>query len=341
MKRHPVSPPRSAQRRRAVGAAFAAALGVGSVRAQAPASGEAPDAFPSRPVRLVVPYPPGGSTDQLARALQQPLAEFLRQPVIVDNRAGAGGAIGTDHVAKAAPDGYTLLFANSGPNAILPLLRRTPYDPFRDLRPVSTVAFMPMILAVPADSPARDLKGFVELARNSGGRWNFGSVGNGSMSHLAGEYFFNTTAQLKLVHVPFSGAAQMMTALVGGQLEAAFVTGMDGTAMVQAGRIRYLGIGLPGRASFLPELPAIGELIPGFSTVVWFGIMVPNGVQPAVAAKLHAAVTHAVARPDVQRMFIARNVEPRAGAPEDLDRLIRLESVQWGDVIRKGNITID
>lgn len=302
---------------------------------------QAQDVFPAKPIRLVVPYPPGGSTDQLARAIQQPLADVLKQPVVVENRAGAGGAIGTDHVAKAAADGYTLLFANSGPNAILPLLRKTPYDPQKDFRPISTVAFMPMILAVPANSPARSLRDFMEAARQSGGSWNFGSVGNGSTSHLTGEYYFNSVAGLKLAHIPHSGAAPMMTALVGGQLQAAFVTGMDGTSMVQGGRIRYLATATPKRTSFLPDLPAIGEEVPGFSSTVWFGIMTPAGVPDGIAARLHAAVTQVVARPDVQRVFIDRMVEPRSTSPEELNQIIRDEMAQWGTVIKRAGIRLD
>lgn len=144
---------------------------------------------------------------------------------------------------------------------------------------------MPMILAVPAGSPAKDLKGFLELARNSGAKWDFGSVGNGSMSHLAGEYYF-AISNLNLTHVPCRGAAPMMTALVGSEIEASFVTGMDGTSMVQARKIRYLGIGTPKRASFLPNLPAIGEQVPGFSTVVWFGIMAPSGLPAPMGGRV-------------------------------------------------------
>ncbi|QJW85174.1 tripartite tricarboxylate transporter substrate binding protein [Ramlibacter terrae] len=321
-------------------AALALVVPIVAGPAPAQAQQQPADAYPSRPVRLVIPYPPGGSTDQLARALQQPLADFLKQPVVVENKAGAGGAIGTDMVAKAPPDGYTILFANSGPNAILPLLRKTPYDTARDLRSISTVAFMPMILAVPADSAAKDLRSFLELAK-ANGAVELRVRGKRLHVPFGGEYYLNMVSGLKLAHVPYGGAAPMMTALAGGQLEAAFVTGMDGTPMVQGGRIRYPGIGTPKRSSILPTVPAIGEQVPGFSTVVWFGIMAPAGVPEHVAARLHAAVVHAVGRPEVQRMFIDRNVEPRTSTPEELDRLIREESVQWKEVITRGGIKLD
>jgi tripartite-type tricarboxylate transporter receptor subunit TctC len=300
----------------------------------------AQDNYPSKPIRIVVPYAAGGSSDQLARAIQQPMAEFLKQPVIIDNRAGAGGAIGTDIVAKAAPDGYTLVFGNSGPNATLPLLRKIPYDPLKDLRPISTVAITPMILAVAADSPAKDLKDFLALAKKSGTDWNFGSVGNGSLSHLTGEYF-NAMAGLKLHHIPYNGGAPMMTAFGGGQLQAAFVTGLDGEAMHQAGKVRYLAVGTPKRTNVLPGLPAIAEAVPGFRSVAWFGVLAPSGVHDATAAKLHEAVVYATARPEVQKMFLDRHVEARSSTPQELDRMIRDEMAQWGEVAKRSSIRLD
>jgi len=300
----------------------------------------AQDAYPSRPIRIVVPYAAGGSTDQLARAIQQPMQEFLKQPVIIDNKPGAGGAIGTDNVAKSAPDGYTLVFGNSGPNAILPLLRKTPYDPLKDLRPISTVAITPMILAVSAQSPAKNLKEFVALAKASGTDWNFGSVGNGSLSHLTGEYF-NTLSGLKLQHIPYNGGAPMMTAFAGGQLQAAFVTGLDGAAMLAGGRVKYVGVGTPKRTDVVPGLPAIAEEVPGFRSVAWFGVLAPSGVPDAVAAKLHEAVVHATARPEVRKMFSERLIEARSSTPQELEQMIRDEMAQWGEVAKRSNIRLD
>jgi tripartite-type tricarboxylate transporter receptor subunit TctC len=268
------------------------------------------------------------------------MSEFLKQPVIVENKVGAGGAIGTDAVAKAPADGYTLVFGNSGPNAVLPLLRKTPYDSLNDLRPISTVAITPMILAIAADNPAKNLKEFLAAAKKSGADWNFGSVGNGSLSHLTGEYF-NTMAGLGLTHVPYNGGAPMMTAFGGGQLQAAFVTGLDGQAMVQAGKVRYLAVGTPQRTSTVAGLPAIAEEVPGFRSVAWFGVLAPKGVPDAVAAKLHEAVVHAVAQPEVKKMFSDRNIEARSSSPEEMDRMIRDEMAQWGPVAKRANIRLD
>ena len=190
------------------------------------------DGYPNKPIRMIVPYAAGGSTDQLARAIQQSMSETLGQTVIVENKPGAGGTIGTDYVAKAAPDGYTLVFGNTGPNAVVSLMRKVPYDELKDLRPISTVAITPMILAVPADSPAKTLKDFLAYAKKNGNALNVGSVGNGSLSHLTAEYF-NEAAGLRMQHIPYNGGAPMMTAFAGGQLQAAFVTGLDGATLVK------------------------------------------------------------------------------------------------------------
>ncbi|MDH0776320.1 MULTISPECIES: Bug family tripartite tricarboxylate transporter substrate binding protein [Delftia] len=296
--------------------------------------------FPSKPLRIVVPYAAGGSTDQLARAIQPFMSSYLKQPVIVENKVGAGGAIGTDFVAKSAADGYTLVFGNSGPNAVLPLLRKLPYDSLTDLRPISTVAITPMILAIAADSPAKNLKEFIAAAKQSAGQWNFGSVGNGSLSHLTGEYF-NNLAGLRLAHVPYNGGAPMMMAFGGGQLQAAFVTGLDGQAMVQAGKVRYIAVATPQRTNVVAGLPAIAEEVPGFRSVAWFGVLAPRGVSDAVAAKLNEAVLHAVAQPEVKKMFADRNIEARGSTPAEMERMIRDEMAQWGAVAKQADIRLE
>lgn len=287
-----------------------------------------------------MPYAAGGSTDQLARAIQQPMSEFLKQTVIIENKVGAGGSIGTDVVVKSPADGYTLVFGNSGPNAILPLLRKIPYDPVKDLRPISTVAITPMILAVAASNPAKDLKEFLAAAKRSGTAWNFGSVGNGSLSHLTGEYL-NNMAGLSLMHIPFNGGAPMMTAFGGGQLQAAFVTGLDGEAMLQAGRVRYIAVGTPERTAVVSGLPAIAEEVPGFRSVAWFGVLAPKATPDAVAAKLHEAVVYAVSQPEIKKMFADRHIEARSSSPEELAQIIQDEMVQWGAVAKRANIRLD
>jgi len=293
--------------------------------------------YPSKPIRIIVPYAAGGSTDQLARAIQQPLSDVLGQPVVIENKPGAGGTIGVDHVVRATPDGYTLVFGNTGPNAVVSLLRKIPYDPLQDLRPISTVAFTPMILAIPADSPAKNMKEFLAYAKKEGNALNFGSVGNGSLSHLTGEYF-NQLAGLKMQHVPYNGGAPMMVAMAGGQLHAAFVTGLDGAALLNSGKVRYLAVATPRRTDIVPGLPAIAEDVPGFASTAWFGVLAPKGTPDDIIAKLQKAVAIAVARPEIVKMFTDRNVEARSSTPQELEKVIKEEMAHWSTVIRKANI---
>ena len=293
--------------------------------------------WPNRPIRIVVPYPAGGTTDQLARAIAQPLQETLGQPIVVENKAGAGGTLGTDLVAKATPDGYTFVFGNSGPNATASLMKKLPYDPLRDFRPVSTVVSVPLILAVAADSPHRTVKEFVAWAKTQGTNLNYGSTGIGGSSHLASEAF-NELAGTKIQHIPYAGGAPLVTAFAGGQVHMAFVTGLDGAAMVQAGRIRYLAVASPQRTEVLPGLPAIAEDVPGFSSVVWFGVLAPRGTPDDVVARMNAAIVKAVARPDVRKQFTDRNVEPRSSTPEQMAAVIRGEIEKWGPIVARANI---
>jgi tripartite-type tricarboxylate transporter receptor subunit TctC len=304
-----------------------------------PAQAQGGDTFPNKPIRIVVPYPAGGTTDQLARAIVQPMRDALGQPVIIDNKPGAGGTLGTDYVAKQPADGYTLLFGNSGPSATASLMRKLPYDIHKDFRPLSAVVTVPLILAVAADSPYKTVKEFVEWARSQGTRLNYGSTGLGGSSHLASEHF-NDLAGTKFQHIPYAGGAPLVTAFGGGQVHMAFVTGLDGAAMVQAGRIQYLAVASPRRTPVLPGLPAIAEDVPGFSAVVWFGVLAPRGVPDEIAARLSSAIAAAVQRPEVRKFFTDRNVEPFGSTPQELARIIDGEIAQWGPVVKKAQITM-
>ncbi len=315
-----------------LGAAFSS-IGASQVRAQSA------DAFPSKPIHFIVPYPAGGTTDQLARTIAQPLQDLLGQPVIVENKPGASGTLGTDYVARQPADGYTLLFGNSGPSATASLMRKLPYDVKKDFRPLSAVVNVPLILAIPADSPYKSVKDFVAWARTQGTRLNYGSTGIGGSSHLASEYF-NELAGTKFQHIPYNGGAPLLTAFASGQIQMAFVTGLDGAVMVQAGKIRYLAVASPQRTEVLPGLPAIAEDVPGFSAVVWFGVLAPKAVPDDIAAKLATAIAKVVQRPEVRKFFIDRNVEPLGSTPQELARIIDGELGQWGPLIKKANITI-
>lgn len=314
--------------------AFAATL---CSAAMAAGSAVAAQDFPNKPIQIVVPYAAGGSTDQLARALQQSMSETLGQPIIIVNKPGAGGTIGTDQVVRSEPDGYTLVFGNTGPNAIVSLTRDVSYDLIEDLQPISTVALTPMILAVPVSSPVKTLQEFIDYAKQPDVQLNYGSTGNGGISHLAGEYFKSLTG-VKMEHVPYQGAAPMMPAFGGGQLDAAFLTGLDGTAMRNAGLIRYLAVATTEPTDVAPGLPAIAETVPGFETVAWFGLLAPKGIPEDVLEKLNDAVVKAVAQPSVQKMFKDKWIEARSSTPDELAERIRAEMEQWGKVAAAAGI---
>ena len=295
--------------------------------------------YPARPIKVVVPYAAGGSTDQMARVIQQPLSEILGQPVIIENRAGAGGVIGTYSVVRAEPDGYTLVFGNTGPNAVGALMRKLPYDVLNDLKPISTVAITPMMLAVPSNSPANNVKEFLALARTNPGKFNYGSVGPGSLSHLTGE-FFNELAGVQLQHIPYKGGAPMLTAFLGGELQAAFVTGLDGSAMLATGRVKYLAVGTAQPTSVVEGLPTVAKDVPGFQTSAWFGLLAPKGTPDAIVARLNAAVAQALGRPDVRQFFVSRHVEPKGSTPQELTQIIRAELEQWRPIVVKHKIEL-
>jgi len=292
--------------------------------------------FPSKQIQIIVPYAAGGSTDQLARAIQEPMSEVLGQTVVIVNKPGAAGTIGVSHVARAEPDGYTLVFGNTGPNAIVQLTREVPYDPLVDLQPISTVAIAPMILAVAADSSIKTLDDFVAYAKEKGDVLNFGSTGNGGISHLSGEYF-NQLAGTKMVHIPYNGGAPMLPAFAEGQIDAAFLTGLDGTNMLSSGLIRYLAVGTAKPSAVVPGVPPISDTVPGFKSVAWFGLLAPKGTPKSVVSKLNAAVVSSVANPDVQKLFTRRSVEPHSSTPDELASLIKDEIAQWGQVVKGAN----
>ena len=313
---------------RAVLSGIAALISAGAIAA---------DTYPTKPIRVVVPYAAGGTTDQLARILQPALSESLGQQLLIDNKPGAGGTIGTEIAVTAPPDGYTLVFGNNGPNALIQLMRPVAYDPIKDLRPVALVALTPMFFTVPADSPAKSLKDFIAFAKQNEGKLNIGSVGQGSFSHVTAEYF-KQLAGLNMAHIPYNGGAPLMTAFAGGQVQAGFVTGLDGAALQRAGKVRYLAIATPQPSAVAPGVPTVAEVLPGFQSYSWFAIFAPKGTPDDVVARLNVAIVAAVARPEVQKFFAERNVEAKSSTPEGLARLIQEDIAQWGPVIKKGNI---
>ena len=291
-------------------------------------------AYPNRPIRIVVPYPAGGATDQMARIIQQPLAEMLGQPIIIDNKAGAGGAIGTDAVAKAAPDGYTLTFGNSGPNSMGPAIKKTPYDPIRDLAPISFVANVPLFLAVHPSIPAGNVRELLELVKANPGKYNYGSVGIASASHLIGEYF-NFVSGLKMTHVPYKGGAPAMLGFIGGEVQVMFMTGLDGLQHARAGKLKVLAIATEKPTDLAPGVATVAEAVPGFNGSVWFGLLAPAGTPADIIARVQDAVARAVTRPNVRKAFGDLSADPVANTPEQFARVIAAELAQWTRVVRE------
>ncbi len=291
-------------------------------------------AYPNRPIRIVVPYPAGGATDQMARIIQQPLSEILGQPIIIDNKAGAGGAIGTDAVAKAAPDGYTLDFGNAGPNSMGPAIKKTPYDPIKDLAPVSFVANVPLFLAVHPSMPVNSVKELIELVKANPGKYNFGSVGISSASHLIGEYF-NFQTGLKMTHIPYKGGAPAMLGFIGGEVQVMFMTGLDGLQHARAGKLKVLAIATEKPTDLAPGVATVAETVPGFDGSVWFGLLAPAGTPPDIIAKVRDAVAQAVTRPNVKKAFGDLSADPVANTPAEFSRVIAAELAQWQRVVKE------
>jgi tripartite-type tricarboxylate transporter receptor subunit TctC len=290
--------------------------------------------YPSRPVRIVVPYPAGGATDQMARIVQLPLQEILGQPVIVENKAGAAGAIGTEAVAKSPPDGYTLVFGNSGPNAMGPAMKKTPYDPVKDLQPISFVTTLPLFLAVHPSVPASTVKEYIELVKSKPGQYNYGSTGIGSASHLIGEYF-NYLAGLKMTHIPYKGGAPAMIGFMGGEVQSMFATGLDSLQHVRAGKLKILAVTTEKPTDLAPGVPTVNESLPGFNGVLWFGLLAPAGTPPEVVAKVQDAVSKAVARPNVKKAFNDLSTDAVSNTPAEFSRVIAAELAQWNKVVKE------
>jgi len=296
--------------------------------------------YPDKPIRLVVPYSPGGTTDIMARTLQEPLSKILGQPVIVDNRAGAAGAIGTAQVGHAAPDGYTLVFGNNGPSAIVPLTQPDAgYDPIKDFAPVSLVSLAPLVLVVNSESvPATDVKGLVAFAKTQPAGLDYASAGAGSLGHLATELFART-AGIKLVHVPYKGQAPSTMAVIIGEVKMLLTTSSDTMdASVKSGKLKLLGVSTAQPSSIVPGAPTIGASLQGFEVNVWFGILASAGTPSDVVAKLNAAIRAVLAQPDVQQRFVGYGCVATPSTPAEFGAMIAGEVPKWKTIIETAQI---
>ena len=292
-------------------------------------------AFPSKPVRLVVPFTPGGSTDILARAVGQKLSESWGQPVVVDNRPGAGGIIGMETVAKAAPDGYTLVMGHVGTLAANPALYKSlPYDPVKDFAPVTLIARVPNVLVVGPAVQSRTVGELIALAKSRPGKLDYGSGGNGSAAHLATEYF-KLKSGVDLQHIPYKGTAPALQDLLGGQI-ALMITGLPPVLPhAKSGKLRILGVASAQRLRQLPDIPTIAESgVPGFEATQWYGILAPAATPKDVVAKLNREIAKALGDPAVAARLADEGADPAPGTPEQFATFIASEIELWGKVIR-------
>jgi len=292
--------------------------------------------YPDRPVRLVVGFAPGGSTDVTARIIAERMGAAFGQQVIVDNRSGAGGNIGADIVAKSNPDGYTVLLATTGVMAFNQYLySRLPYDPEKDLAPATQIGSLPLILLVPASLPAKSVKELVAAARSQPGKYSFGSSGVGGATHVTAE-LFKALAGIDIVHVPYKGSGQMMADLLGGQVQIAFDQIASSIAHVKSGKLRALGISTAKRSALMPELPTIDESgVPGYEATSWNGLAVRAGTPHAIVDRLQRETRNAMQVPDVKERMFGLGIEPVGGTPEEFAALIRAERAKWIPLFKK------
>ena len=306
--------------------------------------------YPSKPIRLVVPFPAAGTTDILARDVGQRLTETLGQPVVIDNRPGAAGNVGSDVVAKSAPDGYTLLMCTVSSHAINPgLYSKLPYDHIKDFAPVILVARVPNVLEVNPGVPVYTVADLIKLAKEKPGEINFASSGSGTSIHLSGE-LFKTMTGVNMVHVPYKGSAPAITDLIGGQVQVMFDNLPSSLQQIKAGKLRAIAVTSAQRSPALPDLPTIAESgLPGFEATSWFGVLAPAGTPPAIINRLNAEINKWLQSPDGKEKLLAQGalIEPRGesvtagGSPEQFAAFIRSETDKWAKVIKASGARVD
>ena len=327
-----------APKRRALTVAVLAA----GVLASVPFVAQAQAAFPARALTIVVPFSAGGTTDILARVVGQYLSRDLGQPVIIDNRPGAGGNIGAQMVARAAPDGYTLLMGTVGTHAInQSLYKKMPFDPIKDFQPLTRVALVPNLLVAHPSQPYKTVKELIAYAKANPGKVNFASSGSGTSIHLSAE-MFNQMAGVDMQHIPYKGSAPALNDLLGGQTAIMFDNMPSVIGHVRAGKLRPIAVTTPQRSRALPDVPTIAESgVPGYSATSWFGLLAPAATPAPVVAKLNASILKALADAEVKKKFAEQGAEPHGEKPEQFAEFIRSETAKWGQTVKASGATAD
>lgn len=317
---------------------FCAALALGTNHLRA----AAPDvAYPTKPIRIIVPYPPGGSTDPTARAYGNWLSEKFGVSIVIDNRAGAGSTIGHALGAAATPDGYTLLLGTSAGLVVSPALgTKVQYDPIKDFAPVGLAVYTPFLLVVHPSVPAKTTAEFIDLAKAQPGRINFGSPGTGTPNHLGIELLATLTGA-KFTHVPYKGGGPVTVDLLAGRMQAVFGSVPQWQPHMATGKARAIAIGHPTRLAQLPDVPAVAETIPGFNNTSWYALFAPTGTPPAIVNKLNAEMKRAVANAEFSKSVEAMGLVPASSTPQELGALVKSELARWTRVIREAGIRVD
>ena len=307
--------------------------------AQLPGAQSAP--WPSRPIKFILPFPPGGGTDILGRILADRLSTNLGQPVVIENRGGAGGNVGAEAAAKSPPDGYTMVLVAPSLAISPSLYSKLNYDPARDLAPVSLVGAVPNVIITNPSVPARNLAEFIALAKAKPGGMNFGSGGSGTSNHLAGE-LFNLQAGVKLVHVPYKGVNLAMNDVLSGQIQLVVIGIPAALPFIQAGRLRALAVIAPQRSAALPDVPTAAEAgLPNYDVTTWYGVLVPTGTPRPIIDRLNAELVRIMHAPDLQDRLAATGTEPRTSTPEEFGEYIRQEMAKWAKVVREAGLKAD
>jgi tripartite-type tricarboxylate transporter receptor subunit TctC len=301
-------------------------------------SAKAAEAYPARPIRLVIPYSPGGASDNIARLVMPRISEALGQTIVIDNRPGAAGNLGRDLVAKAPPDGYTLLSTDAPHTINIHILRSIPFDSLRDFTPISNTATAPMIMVVNANFPAKSVKELVAIAKAQPGKLNFGSGGTGAITQMAGE-LFKIAAGINIVHIPYKSIAPAITDLLGGQIQIAFPSPATVSGQIQAGRLRLLAVAAAKRSPAFPDAPTFDEAgVPGVIAANWFGIMGPAKLPQPIVERWNTEIHKAIRNREVQERLTNAGIEPMINTPREFQTMLETETARWEKVVKAAGI---